>query len=135
VRGWRAPRLLLQVLQARSIRQHTSAYVSICHTECSAAAVAGVAGEKHTSAYVSIRHTHTECSAAAVAGVASKRQSNYASIRQHTSAYVSIRQHTSSAAAVAGVASEKQRGARCLLKDICDAETYADICGHMSVPI
>ncbi len=47
-----------------SIRQHTSAYVSI---------------RQHTSAYVSIRQ-HT---------------SAYVSIRQHTSAYVSIRQHTS----------------------------------------
>ncbi len=55
----------------RSIRQYTSAYVSI-HTS------AYVSIRQHTSAYVSIRQ-HT---------------SAYVSIRQRTAAYVRIRQHT-----------------------------------------
>jgi hypothetical protein len=90
---------------------------------CSAAAVAGVAIEKHTSAYVSIRQ-HT--SYGVLGGCCCRCYKREAvEIRQHTSAYVGIRQHTSSAAAVAGVASEKPRGASCLLKDTRDAETYA----------
>ncbi len=61
-----------------SMRQHTSAYVSIrrtSHKTCTPFASASI--RPHTSAYVSIRQ-HT---------------SAYVSIRQHTSAYVSIRLH------------------------------------------
>jgi hypothetical protein len=96
----------LSRLQARtsssriSIRQHTSAYVSIRqrlrqeraplpHASAAAAGSAPappayVSIRQHTSAYVSIRQ-HT---------------SAYVSIRQHTSAYVSIRQHTSAYASM-----------------------------------
>jgi hypothetical protein len=72
---------------AQSIRQHTSAYVSIRqHSYCTKLRTFCT---EHTSAYVSIRQ-HTSA-------YASIRQhtSAYASIRQHTPAYVSIRQHTS----------------------------------------
>ncbi len=66
------------------IRQHTSAYVSICQGHLKSAVAtkaqpAYVSIRQHTSAYVRIRQ-HT---------------SAYVSIRQHTSAYVSIRQQTS----------------------------------------
>jgi hypothetical protein len=57
------------------IRQHTSAYVSICqHMSASEAPL-------------------LSCKACSVAYVLSQVQTNYVNIRQHTSAYVSIRQH------------------------------------------
>jgi hypothetical protein len=66
-----------------SLRQHTSAYVSISQ-------------HQHTSAYVSIRRD-LRCSSPSLPSYVSIRQhtSAYVSIRQHTSAYVSMRQHTS----------------------------------------
>jgi hypothetical protein len=64
-----------------SIRQHTSAYVSIRQHES-----ACVSMRQHTSAYVSMRQH-------ASAYVMRPHTSAYVSIRQHTSAYVSIRQH------------------------------------------
>jgi hypothetical protein len=102
-----------------SIRQHTSAYVSIrsahtsAHTSASSALrrepprrsapllpapVAYVSIRQHTSAYVSIRQ-HTAA---------------YVSIRvlfrvQHSSAYVSIREHTCLAAPVARVEHAEER--------------------------
>jgi hypothetical protein len=76
------------------MRQHTSAYVSI--RQC---------GEmqhflrQHLAytAYVSIRqHSIRQHTSAFVErGPGGVQESEYASIRQHTSAYVSIRQHTS----------------------------------------
>jgi hypothetical protein len=79
--SWHVPFRTCPVLV--SIRQHTSAYVSIRQPS------AYVSIRQHTSAYVSIRQ-HTSA-------YVSIRQhtSAYVSIRQHTSAYVSIRQHTS----------------------------------------
>jgi hypothetical protein len=76
-----------------SMRQHTSAYVSIRQqllavvaredrVRCSRRHKSSI--RQHTSAYVSIRQ-HT---------------SEYVSIRQHTSEYVSIRQHTSASGAL-----------------------------------
>ncbi len=88
-----------------SIRQHTSAYVSIrqayvsiCQMRiCSRAqhsqqhTSAYVSIRQHTSAYVSIRqHTSAYVKCESAVG-----RSTLNSIRQHTSAYVSIRQHTS----------------------------------------
>jgi hypothetical protein len=73
-----------------SIRLHTSAYVSIRqHTSAYVA--------QHTSAYVSIRAPPALpcCCAQETRGAeGSQHTSAYVSIRQHTSAYVSIRQHT-----------------------------------------
>ncbi len=103
----------VQVLQPSayvSIRQHTSAYVSIRHLRASAPTCSI---RQHTSAYVSIRqHTsaYVTCvqvlqpsayvsirqhTSAYVTCVQVLQPSAYVSIRQHTSAYVSIRQHTS----------------------------------------
>jgi hypothetical protein len=94
-----------------SIRQHTSAYVSIRHILaststpvyanrwCTEHTSAHVSTRQHTSAYVSIRQpTSADVSRRQhTSADVSKRQhtSAYVSIRQHTSAYVSIRQHTS----------------------------------------
>ncbi len=105
-----------------SIRQHTSAYVSIRsnlissplptvkvpyirqHTYISQDTSAYVSIRQHTPAYVSIRQ-HTSAYGRisspmlhmcrhTVIHVSSYYKSAYVSIRQHTSAYVSIRQHT-----------------------------------------
>jgi hypothetical protein len=76
-----------------SIRQHTSAYVSIRqHTSacvCIRQHASACVNASASSAYVSICQHTSAC--------VSMRQhtSAYVSIRQHTSAYVSIRQHTS----------------------------------------
>jgi hypothetical protein len=77
--------------EQHSIRQHTSAYVSICQMRATQHTSAYVSicqmrATQHTSAYVSIRQ-HTS------AYVRCEQHS----IRQHTSAYVSIRQHMSDA--------------------------------------
>jgi hypothetical protein len=89
-----------------SIRQHTSAYVSIrCERRCMRVIVHPASPRQHTSAYVSIRqHTSAYVASAVVCvslsilhllrcqylySCASKAS---VSIRQHTSAYVSIRQ-------------------------------------------
>jgi hypothetical protein len=75
-----------------SIRQHTSAYVSIRqHTS------AYVSIRQNTSAYVSMRPRLQWQGACWRALRSHYRQhtSAYVSTRQHTSAYVSIRQHTS----------------------------------------
>jgi hypothetical protein len=73
-----------------SIRQHTSAYVSICQLHYQRSPLLCI--RQHTSAYASIRQ-HMP---AGYVSIRSMRQhtSAYASIRQHTPAYVNIRQHT-----------------------------------------
>jgi hypothetical protein len=105
-----------------SIRQHTSAYVSIGATCCETTREVGayvsirqhpsayVGIRQHTSAYVSIRQHTRYVPARRRArwgeGVIlqqdvgrcrqerHRRKPTYVSIRQHTSAYVTIRQHT-----------------------------------------
>ena len=95
-RLFRPPLLQLRCC-VRHLRQHTSAYVSVCqHTSyslamlvcsarrCSNSAAASascVSIRQHTSAYVNIRSIRQHTSV-------------YVSIRQHTPAYVSIREHT-----------------------------------------
>jgi hypothetical protein len=93
-----------------SIRQHTSAYVSIrekCRQQTTAyvspntsayvnayrppATSAYVSIRQHTSAYVSIRERIPASRHARIR----QHTSAYVRIRQHTSAYVSIRPHTS----------------------------------------
>ncbi len=78
-----------------SIRQHTSAYVSIrqhmaceCPPKRKCAQALARAEVQHTSAYVSIRQ-HPSASVSI-----RQHPSASVSIRQHPSAYVSIRQHT-----------------------------------------
>jgi hypothetical protein len=62
-----------------SIRQHSSAYVSIRHT--------------HTHTHTRARaHTHTQMTTADIRYAIRRRASAYVSIRQHTSAYASIPQ-------------------------------------------
>jgi hypothetical protein len=87
-----------------SIRQHTSAYVSVT-------CIPQYLQHQHTSEYVSIRqHTsallafHSTCSTSirqhtsallAFQSISTaQRERAYASIRQHTPAYASIRQHS-----------------------------------------
>jgi hypothetical protein len=82
----------------RSIRQHTSAYITRRARRCRS--------RPHTSAYVRIRpHTSAYVSYVSIRQLTSlasdaprspvPQPSPSVSIRQHTSAYVSIRQHTS----------------------------------------
>jgi hypothetical protein len=95
-----------------SIRQHTSAYVSIRQHTCVTCTLlvpqhtsahanvrqhpsASISIHQHTSAYVSIRSCPPPCCAPCM-----PRTSAYVSIRQHTSAYASIRQHTSAYASI-----------------------------------
>jgi hypothetical protein len=104
-----------------SIRQHTSAYVSIRQHSFSMRPGGSNATStalpqplayvsirlhsirQHTAAYVSIRHFHrppggraaNRCLHYRHNGSIRQHTSAYVSIRQHTSAYVSIRQHTS----------------------------------------
>ncbi len=99
-----------------SIRQHTSASVSMHHPRLQQRACRLQVACQHTSAYVSIRqHTSAYITSVAFeerafhpdtrsAGVVSRagqdvsrplHTSAYVSIRQHTSAHVSTRQHTS----------------------------------------
>jgi hypothetical protein len=59
-----------------------------------------VSVRQHTSAYVSIRQALV--AAAAVARELVVEPEAYVSVRQHTSAYVSIRQHTSGAGSGGG---------------------------------
>jgi hypothetical protein len=87
-----------------SIRQHTSAYVSIRTS-------AYVSIRQHTSAYASIRqHTSARCP--------------FISIRQHTQACVSIRQHTSTYVSKVPVTPP------CICQHM---SAYASICQHTSV--
>jgi hypothetical protein len=97
-----------------SLRQHTSAYVSMlrdllyglcrwlagtCTRQHTSAHVSSVSIRQHTSAYVSIRqHTsrqHTSAYVSIRQHTSAYVSIRHVSIRQHTSAYVSTRQHTS----------------------------------------
>jgi hypothetical protein len=85
-----------------SIRQHTSAFVSVC--VCSMRRTDDIRMStfvyvcQHTSAYVSIRQ-HTSAYVSICVGSMRRtddtRMSTFVYVRQHTAAYVSIRQHTS----------------------------------------
>jgi hypothetical protein len=83
----------LSIVPYVSIRQHTSAYVSIRGAEGYLSIVPYVSIRQHTSAYVSIRQ-RTSAYGAPKATYQQCLTSAYVSIRQHTSAYVSVRQHT-----------------------------------------
>jgi hypothetical protein len=97
-----------------SIREHTSAYVSIRQRlACgrlrrrkgrSPSATAYVSIRQHTSAFISMRQhasayvsirQHTSATHLLAVAAAKRQKSERSSIRQHTSAYVSIRQHAS----------------------------------------
>ncbi len=85
-----------------SIRQHTSAYVSIRQPSACAEAhrtcIRQHTSAQHTSAYVSIRQpsacaeAHRTCIRPRIRPHIRQQTSAYVSTRQHTSAYVSIRQ-------------------------------------------
>jgi hypothetical protein len=94
----------------RSIRQHTSAYVSIrassisIRSRCCRGTAAHVSIRQHTSAYA-----QAQSPSAADAAEVPHHTSAYVSIsiRQHTSAHVSTRQHTSAYVSIrAGDAAE-----------------------------
>jgi hypothetical protein len=77
-----------------SIRQHTSAYVSIRSRRSTPPACQSIASPKYLSAYVSIRQ-HTSAYAQGGPHRLHASLSPRRSTCQHTSAYVSARQHTS----------------------------------------